>query len=431
MKTIQSRDVRIRSVRIAAACAAYAALAVPLAAQPAADFFKGKQLKFVVASDPGGGYDVYARVFADYWKRHIPGSPNIIVQNMQGAGGVVAANWLYNIAPKDGTVVSMQQRGVPFLALFGKQGPKFDPVKFNWLGSLNNETGVITLWHTAPVKTIEDAMKQEAILGGSGPNDTESYPALMNNTIGTKFRIISGYPSTTGITLAMERGEVQGLSQSWGSLKAENPNWIRDKKMSILVQVTSIKSPDLPDVPTIMEYVKDPEHRAIWNIMLTQKAMGRPLLTAPGVPADRVALLRKSFDDTVADKTFVSDMEHQRRDLTPVAGVEIQRMLTEVASQPKALLAKVDAYTTYRGAKQMVKIERERHTGKVVKVGDGGRAITVDAKGKAVTAEISGSRTKLTVGGKDAKRDALKEGMTCTIVAPAGAKEAEGVDCEG
>ena len=156
----------------------------------------------------------------------------------------------------------MPQRGTPFLAFFGKPGPKFDPVKFNWIGSLNNETGVITLWHTAKVKTLKDALEKESLIGGSGPNDTESYPALMDNTIGTKFRIISGYPSTTAISLAMERGEVDGLSQSWSSLKSEHPDWVKNKTLSILVQVGSEKHPDLPDVPTIMEFVKNPEHKA-------------------------------------------------------------------------------------------------------------------------------------------------------------------------
>jgi tripartite-type tricarboxylate transporter receptor subunit TctC len=401
----------------------------PAQAASVADFYKGKDIKLVVGSDPGGGYDVYARALARHFTKHLPGKPNIIVQNMQGAGGVVATNWLYNIAPKDGTVFGMPQRGTPFLAFFGKPGPKFDPVKFNWIGSLNNETGVITLWHTAKVKTLQDAMEQVSLIGGSGPNDTESYPALMDNTIGTKFRIISGYPSTTAISLAMERGEVDGLSQSWSSLKSEHPDWVKNKTLSILVQISNVKHPDLPNVPTVMEFVKNPEHKAIWNIMLAQKAMGRPFTAPPGVPKDRVNALRAAFDATVKDPAFIADIGKQGRELTPVSGKEVQAMLQEIAAQPKSLLAKVDDYITYKGKKEMVKIKSVENTGKITKVEGGGREIAVKAGGKEVTTKISGSRTKLMLDGKKAKRDQLQVGMNCTVTAPAGSDEAAKVDC--
>lgn len=415
------------------ACAVAGGMALfhtPAQADSVADFYKGKDLKLVVGSDAGGGYDVYARALARHFAKHLPGTPNIIVQNMQGAGGVVATNWLYNVSPKDGTVFGMPQRGTPFLPFFGKPGPQFDPVKFNWIGSLNNETGVITLWHTAKVKTLKDALEQESLIGGSGPNDTESYPALMDNTIGTKFRIISGYPSTTAISLAMERGEVDGLSQSWSSLKSEHPDWVKNKTLSILVQVGSEKHPDLPDVPTIMEYVRDPEHKAIWNIMLAQKAMGRPFAAPPGVPEDRVKALRAAFDATVKDPAFTGDLGQQGRELTPVSGLEIQKMLQEVAAQPKALLAKIDDYITYKGKKEMAKVQTSKHAGKIAKIEDGGRAIVVSAGGKDVKSGISGSRTELMLDGKKTKRDQLKVGMTCTVTGPAGSAEAAKIDCK-
>lgn len=415
------------SVLVASGCAFWVSEA---SAQSVADFYKGKTIRMVVASDPGGGYDVYARTFAPHYARHIPGQPHIVVQNMQGAGGVLATNWLYNVAPKDGTAIGMTQRGVPFLPLFGKQGPTFDPTKFNWIGSLNNETGVITLWHTSKVKTLEQAMQTEALIGGSGPNDTETYPALMNNTIGTKFRIISGYPSTTGITLAMERGEVEGLSQSWGSVITEKPEWIRDKKVSVLVQITAVKHKDMPNVPTIMDYVKDPEHRTIWQLMLAQKAMGRPFLAPPDIPPDRAKALQAAFDATVNDPVFIAEMEKTKKELTPVGGMEIAKMIAEVASAPKEILGKVGSYTDYRGQRQMVKVADEKHTGKVTKVEEGGRAIAISAGGKEVKAGISGSRTKLQVDGKEAKREDLKAGLTCTITAKPGAAEADIVDCK-
>ncbi len=421
--------VALAAVALAAVALAAAALASPGAAQSPAEFYKGKQVHMIVGSDPGGGYDTYARSLARHLERHLPGKPTLLVQNMQGAGGVVATNWLYNKAPKDGTYIGMPQRGTPFLAFFGKKGPQFDPVKFNWLGSLNNETGVITVWHTVPVKTIEDAMKTTVLIGGSGPNDTETYPALMNNTIGTKFRIISGYPSTTAVALAMERGEVQGLSQSWSSFKSEKPDWVRDKILTTLVQISNVKHPDLPNVPTVMEYVKNPEHKAIWNIMLAQKAMGRPFVAPPGVPQDRVEALRAAFAATAKDPVFVKDMEKQGRELLPVGGAEIQKMLEEVGRQPKALLAKVDSYITYKGPKETAKVEMAVHKGKVTEIGKGGRSIKFMHQGKAVAAKISGSRTAVTLDGKTAKRDAIKPGMTCEVTYPGPGEEAKTVHC--
>lgn len=399
------------------------------AAESPAAFYKGKQVHLIVGSDPGGGYDTYARSLARHLERHLPGKPTLLVQNMQGAGGLIATNWLYNKAQKDGTYIGMPQRGTPFLAFFGKQGPQFDPVKFNWLGSLNNETGVITVWHTTPVKTLKDAMKTEVLIGGSGPNDTETYPALMNNTIGTKFRIISGYPSTTAISLAMERGEVQGLSQSWSSFKSEKPEWVRDKILTTLVQISSMKHPDLPNVPTIMEFVKDPEHKAIWNIMLAQKAMGRPFVAPPDVPKDRVQALRAAFSATSKDPAFIKDMEKQGRELQAVSGEEIQKMLEEVSRQPKALLAKVDSFITYKGAKETAKVQMAVHKGKVTGVGKGGRDIKLMHQGKTVEAKISGSRTEVIVNGSKAKRDAIKSGMTCEVTYPGPGEEAKAVNC--
>jgi tripartite-type tricarboxylate transporter receptor subunit TctC len=424
------KSLRFRRVAACLAASGFAWCIPDAEAQSVEEFYKGKTVRMVVASDPGGGYDVYARTFAPHYARHIPGQPHIIVQNMQGAGGVLATNWLYNVAPKDGTAIGMTQRGVPFLPLFGKQGPTFDPTKFNWIGSLNNETGVITLWHTAKVKTLQEAMQTESLVGGSGPNDTETYPALLNNTIGTKFRIISGYPSTTGITLAMERGEVDGLSQSWGSLITEKPDWVRDKKISVLVQITGVKHPDLPDVPVVMDYVKDPEHRAIWQLMLAQKAMGRPFVAPPGLPADRVKALQDAFDAAVKDPVFVAEMNKTKKELTPVSGPEIAKMIAEVAAAPKEILAKVESYTNYRGQRQMVKIADEKHTGKVTKVEDGGRALAIDASGKEVSTKISGSRTKLQLDGKEAKREQLQAGQTCTITVKPGAAEADLIDCK-
>jgi len=310
----------------------------------AGDFYQGKAIRLVVASDVGGGYDSYARTFAQHARKHIPGEPTIIVQNMPGAGGMVATNWLYNVAPKDGLTIVLSQRGVPFHPFFGEKTAMFVPTEFNWIGSFNVDTSVTAIWNTSKVKVMEDAFRETAVLGGSGPNDSETHPSLMNNTIGTKFRIVGGYRANTAVWLAMERGEVEGITGSWASLKAGKPQWLRDKQVKLLVQVGRTKHPDLPDVPIITDYVKTEEARVMWKVMAAMAEMGRPLAAPPGVPAESVRILRAGFSATMKDPAFVAEMERTHRDLTPVEGAAMQRMLEEVAAVPAPLLAKFNTF---------------------------------------------------------------------------------------
>jgi tripartite-type tricarboxylate transporter receptor subunit TctC len=330
--------------RIAVMIAAVAAALLGPEAAVAADFYHGKTLRLVVASDAGGGYDSYARTFAQYLRRHIPGEPTIIVQNMPGAAGITAANWLYAIAPKDGLTILLHQRGIPFHPYFGEKAARFVPTEFQWIGSFNAEIGVTSIWHTAKVKTMADAFKETVLLGGSGPNDSETYPFLMNNTIGTKFRIVSGYKSNNSTLLAVERGEVEGISGSWSSLKASRPQWIKDKQVNLIVQVARTKHPDLLDVPLVYDYVKEPEHRTMWDVMTAIAMLGRPLSTPPGVPAERVATLRDAFAATMKDPDYRAEMEKSGRELTPTSGEEMQRMMQEVAAVPQPTLAKLNSW---------------------------------------------------------------------------------------
>lgn len=310
----------------------------------ASDFYQGKTIRLVVASDAGGGYDSYARTFAQYVRRHIPGEPTIIVQNMPGAGGIVSANWLYTIAPKDGLTILLHQRGIPFHPYFGEKSAKFVPTEFQWLGSFNSETGITSMWHTAKVKTMADVFKDTAVLGGSGPNDSETYPLLMNNTIGTKFRIVSGYKSNNNAMLAVERGEVEGISGSWSSLKASRPQWLKDKLVNLIVQVGRTKHPDLANVPLVYDYVKEPEHRVMWDVMTAIATLGRPLAAPPGVPAEQVAILRKAFAATMKDPEYLAEMEKSNRELTPTSGEDMQQMMQEVSAVPPATLAKLNSW---------------------------------------------------------------------------------------
>ncbi|MGH6768081.1 MAG: Bug family tripartite tricarboxylate transporter substrate binding protein [Xanthobacteraceae bacterium] len=310
----------------------------------AADFYAGKTIRLVVSSAPGGGYDAYARTFAQYLKKHIPGEPTIVVQNMPGAGGTVATNWLFNVAPKDGLVFGVIQRGVPFHPFFGEKRAKFVPADFNWLGSFNDETSVVTMWHASRVKTINDAMTIGAVMGGSGPNDSETHTSLMNNTIGTKFKVSSGYKSNTDVMLAMERGEVEGVAGSWGSLKAGKLHWLRDKLVNVIVQVGRAKHADLPNVPMVTEFVKDPEYKAMWTVMTAVGTVGRPVVAPPGLPPELVKILRAGFAATMKDRDYLAEMKKSRREVDPVYGDEVQKILTDVAKVPKSTLVKLNGF---------------------------------------------------------------------------------------
>src|SRR5262249_13852147 len=261
-----------------------------------------------------------ARTFATYFRKHVPGEPTIIVQNMPGGGGLLAGNWLFNVAPKDGLVIGLIQRGLPFYPLFGDPNAKYVPIQFNWLGSFAAEIGSTTVWHTAKAQRMEDTFKETVVLGGSGPNDSETYSHLMNNTIGTRFRIVSGYRANTAVFLAMERGEVEGVTGSWSSVKSERPNWVRDKQVRVLVQFARTRAPDLPDVPLVTDFVKTDEHKAMWNVMLAMAEVGRPVTAPPGTSPELTKVLRKAFMDTVTDPAFIAEMERGRRELSPEDG---------------------------------------------------------------------------------------------------------------
>ena len=234
---------------------------------------------------------------------------------------------------------------MPFYPFFGDKNALFAPTQFNWLGSFASEVGSTTVWHTAKAQTIDDTFKSSIVLGGSGPNDSETYPHLMNNTIGTKFRIVSGYRANSTVMLAMERGEVEGITGSWSSVKSERPNWLRDKQIRVLVQIARTRAPDLPDVPLVTDYVKTDEHRAMWNVILAMAEVGRPVAAPPGTPPELTKVLRAAFSATVSDPAFIAEMERGRRELSPEDGETMQRLLDEVAATPPETLTKLIGYT--------------------------------------------------------------------------------------
>jgi len=315
------------------ALAALATAITPAAAQSVRDFYAGKQVTVIVGAGAGGGYDLQARLMARHLGKHIPGNPTFIVQNMPGAGSLAAANHIYNAAPADGSVLALLQRGMLLVRLINPSGVRFELDKLNWIGSLNSETGVVLSWHTSDVKTTKDLFDKELIVGGIVGVDPETTPRLLNATIGTKFKVVTGYNTTALIALAMERGEVHGIGDwSWSSVKAVRPDWVREKKVNVLMQVGLTKEPELPDVPFAMDFVKDAADRKILELNFTQKTAARPVTAPPGVPADRVAALRAAFTALATDREFLDDAERSKLEIAPVPGEVVDKVVALITS---------------------------------------------------------------------------------------------------
>jgi len=309
------------------------------AAQDAAAFYAGKNVELYIGYSVGGGYDLYARTIARHIGKHIPGNPTVVVKNMEGAGSLRLANWLYNVAPKDGTVFGTIGRGTPFDPLLGHKGASFDATKFTWIGSANHEVSVCVAWHTTGITKFEDLLTQELTVGGTGSAaDTDQFPKVMNGVLGTKMRVVTGYPGGTDVGLAMERGEVKGrCGWSWSSVKSTHPAWIAEKKINVLVQLALTKHPDLPDVPLIVDLAKTDEDRQVLKLIFARQVMGRPFLGPPGLPPERVEALRKAFMDTMRDKDFLADAEKSQLEINPVAGDALEKLVKEVYATPPAV----------------------------------------------------------------------------------------------
>lgn len=331
-----------RSLRWAAL--AFALLHAPAIAQAqsAEPFFKGKSITFVVGYGAGSGYDLYARLLARYYGNFIPGHPNIIVQNVPGAGSLQAANQLYETAPRDGTVIGMTGRGTPMTPLLGGKGARFkDDKSFSWIGSMNNEVSVCVAWHTSGITSIQDAMAREMTTSATavGADDTTVFPAVLNAMIGTKFRWITGYPGGAAMNLAMEREEVQGrCGWSWSSIKSTQAHWLKEGKIRILLQLSLTPHPELQNVPTIMDFAKNEEQRKVLELIFARQIMGRPVLAPPGLPPERLQTLRDAFDATMKDKAFLAEAEKADWEITPVSGVEIERLMARIYATPPAIV---------------------------------------------------------------------------------------------
>ena len=307
----------------------------------AADFYAGKQISLVVGAPAGGGYDLLGRVASRHLGKHIPGAPSIVVQNMPAANSIAATNHLANVAARDGTAIALVQRGMLLAKFINPTGVQFDIAKLNWLGNLNSETGLLIARADAPVKNAQDLLRKELIVGGQTGVDPEISPRLYNAFLGMKMRIISGYEGTTAIGLAMEKGEVDAVGDwSWSSLKVQRPEWLRDKKINILLQGALEKDPELPDVPNALEFVKDDLSRRALELYFTQKTVARPLVAPPDVPADRLAILRKALMDLGGDKDFLEDVKRSRLEVGILPGEAVQAFAAKVAATPPDAVAR-------------------------------------------------------------------------------------------
>ncbi len=306
-------------------------------AQSVADFYRGKNLNLIVGYSAGGGYDTYSRILARHLGKHIPGNPSIVVQNMPGAGSLKFANYLYNVAPKDGTTIGTFSRGMAMEPLIGGANVQFDATKFTWLGSGTNETSVFVAWHTSPVKTWNDIVTKPFTVGGEGSgSDPDIYALLLKNAFGAKLKLISGYPGTAEIAIALERGEVDTrASWSWSSLKALRPQWITEKKVNLPVQLNLTKGAELQDVPLVTEFARTEQQRQMLKLILSRQEMARPYIAPPGLPPERAAALRKAFDDAWVDPELVAEMKARGQEVNPVSGAAIDRLLVELYATPK------------------------------------------------------------------------------------------------
>ena len=318
------------------AALALALCALPAHAQNPAEFYRGKQISAYVGFSSGGGYDLYARVLARHMGRHIPGQPQIVPQNMPGAGSLRVANYIYQVAPRDGTAFATMGRASVAAPLFGQSSGQFDPRKFSWLGSANDEVSVCVGWHTSGIRTLDDLKAREVAFGATGPAEeaVQIYKA-MNALLGTKVRIVSGYPGGNEMSLAIERGEIDGrCALSWSSLKATHQAWLDQKKINVLVQVSFARHIDLPDVPLLIDLAPNDEARQILKFLAARQVMGRPFFGPPDVPKDRAAALRKAFLDTMRDPEFLAEADKFKLEITPVSAERIEELLKDLYASP-------------------------------------------------------------------------------------------------
>jgi tripartite-type tricarboxylate transporter receptor subunit TctC len=327
---------------VAAAGSLWALGAAPADAQPAAEPFAGKSVSMIIGFGPGGGYDLWGRTVARHIGKHLPGKPTVVPQNMPGAGSYVAASHIYNVAPKDGTVMGIIARDAALGPLSGAPGARFDATKLSWIGSPTKEHNVCIAFHTAKVKSVAELRDVELILGDTGPGTgTRSYPKVLSDLLGFKFKLVSGFKSSSDVFLAMERGEVEGICESLDSVLNRKPKWIADKTVTVLLQAGDKPDPRLPGVPLVFDLARSAEERQVLEYLYAGQGIGRPFVAPPDLPAERLAMLRTAFNATMKDPEFTADAKRSKLDLEPEDGEHLAALINKIYATPKPIIERV------------------------------------------------------------------------------------------
>ena len=320
-------------------------------AQSVESFYSGKRARMLVGYGAGTGNDLYLRLLARHIGKYIPGRPAMAPENMPGAGGIVMFNYLYNVAPRDGTVLAHPSRSLVTEPLYGNAQARYDALKFGWLGSMNRDVATCITWTKSGVKTIDDAKRREVAVGSTGASAESNYfPKLLNAVLGTRFKTVLGYPDSGAVGIAMERGELDGYcSFTWAAIKSARPNWLRDKQINVLLQLNMAKHPELPDVPLVADLAQDEATRQILTLAFGAQKMGRPVATTPDVPAERVQALRRAFDAAMQDPEFREDAKRSGLEVDgPITGQEVDEVLGAIYTTPKAIVQRYEAIRAER-----------------------------------------------------------------------------------
>jgi tripartite-type tricarboxylate transporter receptor subunit TctC len=317
-------------------------LTTPVAAQPGGDTFAGKSVTMIIGFGPGGGYDLWGRTVGRHIGRHLPGAPTVIPQNMPGAGSYAAASYIFNIAPKDGSVLGIIARDAALGPLSGATGARFDPTRLSWIGTPTKETNVCVAYHTSQVKSVLDLYDKQLIVGDTGPGTgTRSYPKALNELLGLKFKLVGGFPASSDVFLAMERGEVEGICESLDSIKIRRPDWIPTRKISILFQGGAAPNPELDGVPFVLDLALTGEQRQAIEFLYAGQGIGRPFVAPPDLPPDRLKMLRDAFKATMTDPAFVAEAQKSKLDLEPEDGEHLAVLIAKIYATPKPIVDKI------------------------------------------------------------------------------------------
>jgi tripartite-type tricarboxylate transporter receptor subunit TctC len=321
--------------------------ALPASAQTVADFYRGRTVELLIGYTTGGGYDTYGRLVARHLGAFIPGKPNIIVRNMPGGGGRVLMGHMMNIAPKDGSVLATADQSLPLAQAMRDPSIHFNAKSLIWIGNAAADNNTVVTWHTTGVTTIEQARQQTIVVASTGPNTSSQIPYAMNATLGTKFKIVTGYPGGNEMNMSMENGETGARgSNPWSTWKATKPDWIAERKIHVIAQVGLTRAPDLPDVPLLTDLASNDRDRAALRLLSAPSAVGRPYFTTPGVPAERVAALREAFSAMVKDTAFLEEARKLGLDINPVSGEDLQKIVSDIVDTPAEIADRLNEIIT-------------------------------------------------------------------------------------